>query len=396
MPHRQAANLPENDFKNSFTITQITEAIKPTGRKRVLTVFFITRYNQKTFRGSETGTTGPFGMTTKIGIIGAGSWGTSLGFLMADRGHAVTIWAYEKEVVASINQAHENATFLPGIRLPDRIEATASLEEALEGAEAILFVVPSHVARPILTRLAGLLPKGLPIISATKGIENETLLLVSQVMEEVLPAHSATAIAVLSGPSFAMEVCRRHPTAVSLAAKNHALAVRLQGLLITPYFKVFTTSDLIGTQLGGALKNVIALAAGGADGLGFGHNTRAALISRGLAEIIRLGQALGADPKTFSGLSGLGDLILTSTGELSRNRTVGYQIGLGKKLPEILHQMKMVAEGVETTRAAYHLAQKHGVRMPIVQEIYSVLFEDKDPHQAVTDLMESAAGDEVS
>jgi glycerol-3-phosphate dehydrogenase (NAD(P)+) len=314
---------------------------------------------------------------------------------MADKGSNVTIWVYEKEIVAAINERHENILFLPGVALSPNIRATSSLEESIAGAEAVLFVVPSHVARTVLMKLGPILPKATPIISATKGIENETLLLMSQVMEEVLPA-SRSNIAVLSGPSFAKEVCQRHPTAVSLAAKNRDLAVRLQPLFSTPYFKAFTTMDMIGVQLGGALKNVIALAAGGADGLGFGHNTRAALISRGLAEIIRLGQALGADPKTFSGLSGLGDLILTSTGALSRNRTVGYQIGLGVKLPEILKEMKMVAEGVQTTRAAYHLAKKHGVRMPIVQEIYSVLFEDKDPRQAVTDLMESAAGDEIS
>lgn len=335
-------------------------------------------------------------MSTKIAVIGGGSWGTSLAFLMADKGYAVSIWVYEKEVVAAINDKHENTLFLPGVTLPPRIVATSSLEESVQGAEAVLFVVPSHVARAVLVKLGPLLPETTPIVSATKGIENDTLLLMSQVMEEILPASSRANIAVLSGPSFAKEVCQRHPTAVSLAAKDHRLAVRLQSLFITPYFKVFTTTDVIGVQLGGALKNVIALAAGGADGLGFGHNTRAALISRGLAEIIRLGQALGADPKTFSGLSGLGDLILTSTGSLSRNRTVGYQIGQGIKLPEILKQMTMVAEGVETTRAAYHLSRKHGVRMPIVQELYAVLFEDKDPHQAVTDLMESAAGDEIS
>ena len=334
-------------------------------------------------------------MSRKIAVIGGGSWGTSLAFLMADHGRNVSLWVYEKELAGTINERHENILFLPGISLSPKIRATASLDEAVKDAEAVLFVVPSHVARSVLMKLEPVLPPSTPLISATKGIENETLLLMSQVMEEILPA-SRSHIAVLSGPSFAKEVCQRHPTAVSLAAKNHDLAVRLQPLFITPYFKTFTTTDILGVQLGGALKNVIALAAGGADGLGFGHNTRAALISRGLAEIIRLGRAMGADPKTFSGLSGLGDLILTSTGALSRNRTVGYQIGLGVKLPEILKEMKMVAEGVQTARAAHHLAKKHGVRMPIVQEIYSVLFEDKDPHQAVTDLMESAAGDEVS
>lgn len=333
-------------------------------------------------------------MSIKIAVIGGGSWGTGLAFLMADRGYDVTIWVYEKELVASINDQHENVLFLPGVALSHRIEATPSLEEAVKDARVVLFAVPSHVARSVLMNLAPVLPLETPVISGTKGIENDTLLLTSQIMEEILPTPPSN-IAALSGPSFAKEVCQRHPTAVSLAAKDHDLAVRLQPLFTTHYFKAFTTTDILGVQLGGALKNVIALAAGGADGLGFGHNTRAALISRGLAEITRLGQALGADTKTFSGLSGLGDLILTSTGALSRNRTVGYQIGRGEKLPEILKEMRMVAEGIQTTRAAHLLAQKHGVRMPIVQQVYSVLFEDKDPRRAVTDLMESAVGDEI-
>jgi len=333
-------------------------------------------------------------MSIKIAVIGGGSWGTGLAFLMADRGYDVKIWVYEKDLVASINDRHENGLFLPGVALSHRIVATSSFEEAVKDAQVVLFAVPSHVARSVLIRLGPVLPKETPVISGTKGIENDTFLLTSQIMEEVLPIPPSN-IAALSGPSFAKEVCQRHPTAVSLAAKDHNLAVRLQPLFTTHYFKAFTTTDILGVQLGGALKNVIALAAGGADGLGFGHNTRAALISRGLAEIIRLGQALGADPKTFSGLSGLGDLILTSTGALSRNRTVGYQLGRGEKLHEILKKMTMVAEGIQTTRAAHLLAQKHGVRMPIVQQVYSVLFEDKDPHRAVTDLMESAVGDEI-
>jgi len=333
-------------------------------------------------------------MPTKIAVIGGGSWGTALANLMADKGFEVAIWVYEPEVAASINRQHENTQFLPGIPLSPTIRAFTGIEESVAGAELLIFAVPSHVARPVLMKLDPILPRTVPIVSATKGIENHTWLLMSQVMEEVLPG-SHSNIAALSGPSFAKEVCQHHPTAVSLAARDHELAVRLQPLLINPYFKVFTTTDIIGVQLGGALKNVIAVAAGAADGLGFGHNTRAALISRGLAEITRLGVVLGADPKTFSGLSGLGDLILTATGSLSRNRMVGYQIGLGVKLPEILREMKMVAEGVETTRAAHHLARKHGVRMPITQEVYSVLFEGKDPHQSVTDLMESTAGDEI-
>jgi glycerol-3-phosphate dehydrogenase (NAD(P)+) len=334
-------------------------------------------------------------MNLKISVIGGGSWGTALACLLAEKGYPVHLWVYEADLVATLNRTRENALYLPGIRLPERVTATSSLEEAAEGTGLILFVTPSHVARSVLAKLGPFIPSGTPIVIATKGIENESLMLMSQVTEDVLGVSPHPSLAILSGPSFAKEVCLHHPTAVVLAARDHALAARLQGILTTPTFKVFTGTDMIGTQLGGALKNVIALAAGGSDGLGFGHNTRAALIARGLTEIIRLGKAMGAEPKTFAGLSGLGDLILTCTGELSRNRTVGYQIGLGLKLEEILKQMKMVAEGVHTARAAHQLAQKQGVRMPIVKEVYSVLFEGKDPRQAVTDLMEGAAGDEV-
>lgn len=334
-------------------------------------------------------------MNLKISVIGGGSWGTALAHLLAEKGYPVHLWVYEADLVTQLSKFKENTLYLPGIRLPDGITATSSLEEATAGAALLLFVVPSHVARSVLMKLAPLIPEGTPIVIATKGIENETLMLMSQVMEDVLPAPHHPNLAVLSGPSFAREVCLHHPTAVVLAARDHDLSVRLQGTLTSPHFKVFTSTDRIGVQLGGALKNVIALAAGGSDGLGFGHNTRASLITRGLTEIIRLGKAMGADPKTFSGLSGLGDLILTCTGELSRNRTVGYQIGLGMRLDDILKQMKMVAEGVHTAKAAYRLAQKCGVRMPIVEEVYAVLFEGKDPHQAVTDLMEGAVGDEV-
>lgn len=335
-------------------------------------------------------------MPEKVAIIGGGSWGTSLAFLLSHKGYSVNLWVLEKELIPAINDGHENPIYLEGVTLSPLIQATHSLEEAVRDAVFVIFVVPAQFARGVLVQLAPAMPDDLPIISATKGIENETLLLMSQLMEEVLPSSKPSRIAVLSGPSFAKEVCQRQPTAVSLASTNHSLAVELQKRLITPYFKVFTTSDVIGVELGGALKNVIAIAVGGADGLGFGHNTRAALISRGLAEINRLGKALGADPETFAGLSGMGDLVLTSTGGLSRNRTVGYQIGLGRKLDDILKEMKMVAEGVETTRAAYHLARKHGVRMPIVSEIFSVLFHGKDPRQAVTHLMEREAGEEIS
>ena len=334
-------------------------------------------------------------MKTRVSIIGGGSWGTALAILMASKGHSVRLWVYEADLAQSINQSRENDVYLSGVQIPKTIEATSSLKEACKDPHLVLFVVPSHAARGVLEKLSPILPSDIPFVIATKGIENNSLKLMMPVAEEVFPSGYHPNLAVLSGPSFAKEACKHQPTAVVVASKNPALSLAIQEIVHTPTFKVFTSSDVTGVQLGGALKNVIALAAGGADGLGFGHNTRAALIARGLAEIIRLGKAMGADPKTFSGLSGLGDLILTCTGDLSRNRTVGYEIGRGKKLEDIVGRMKMVAEGVHTTRAAWELARKYGVRMPIVEQIHSVLFKGKDARQAVTELMESAGGDET-
>ena len=335
-------------------------------------------------------------MTTRVTVIGGGGWGTSLAFLLADKGCPVKLWLYEKELAQKIQRDRENSLYLPRIKLPSSITATNSLEEAAVDGELILFVVPSHVARSVLTQLAPYLPASVPMVCATKGIENNSLMLMSEVLQDVLPADHHRRFAFLSGPSFAKEVCQRLPTAVSLAATDHDLAVKLQTILTTPYFKVFTTKDVIGVQVGGALKNVIALAAGGADGMGFGTNTRAALITRGLAEIMRLGVAMGAEARTFYGLSGMGDLVLTCTGELSRNRNVGFKIGQGMKPPEILAEMKMVAEGVNTAKSAYQLAQKHQIMMPIIEQIYLVLFQNKDPREAVTDLMERVTGDEMA
>ncbi len=334
-------------------------------------------------------------MGLKISVIGGGSWGTALAFMMAEQGSLVRLWIYEPDLVTKLNRSRENPVYLPGIKLPEGITATSSFEEAARETDLILFAVPSHVARSVLMKLAPVIPPGAPMVIATKGIETETLKLMSDVVGEILSPDHHARLAFLSGPSFARETCSHHPTAVVLASRDRSLATRLQGIINTPHFKVFTSTDTTGVQLGGALKNIIALAAGGADGLGFGHNSRAALITRGLAEIVRLGTAMGADPKTFSGLSGLGDLILTCTGQLSRNRTVGYQIGQGIKLQDILSKMKMVAEGVQTTRAAFRLAKKHGVRMPIVEQVHDVLFEEKDPRQAVTDLMQGSGGDET-
>lgn len=330
-----------------------------------------------------------------IAVIGGGSWGTALARLLARKGHSVSLWVYEKEVVESIRLRHENAVYLPGVSLPKTLSATSSLKEALQNAKWVVFAVPSHVARDVLIQMSPFLSPETPIISATKGIERKGLKFISEVICEALRRKNTDRIAVLSGPSFAKEVVLEHPTAVVLAASDTRLAARIQNIFSTPFFRLFLSADLIGVQLGGALKNVIALAAGGSDGLGFGYNTKAVLITRGLSEMARLGLAMGADINTFYGLSGMGDLFLTCSGTLSRNRRVGEEIGKGVPLPQILKQMQMVAEGVHTTESAYALSQKYKVEMPIVREIYRILFEGKPPKQAVMDLMKIARGGEI-
>jgi glycerol-3-phosphate dehydrogenase (NAD(P)+) len=326
-----------------------------------------------------------------IGVIGAGAWGTTLAKHLAQKGLPIQLWAYEREVVDAINATHENSQFLPGVNLPPVLKATSSLVQATEGCESIVFAVPSHVARPVLQQLAPVLPDGVPIISATKGIEEDTLKLITQVMEDVFPPAWHQSLMVLSGPSFATEVSQGQPTALCLAGKDTVVVSRFQSVLMSPTLRVYADHDMVGVQLGGALKNVMALAAGVVDGLGLGHNTRAALITRGLAEIVRLGAAMGADPRTFYGLSGVGDLVLTCTGVLSRNHMVGVRLGQGERLEAILSGMHAVAEGVRTARAAQGLALRHRVEMPIVQEINAVLFEGKSCRRAVTDLMEREA-----
>ncbi|MFY9269050.1 MAG: NAD(P)H-dependent glycerol-3-phosphate dehydrogenase [Candidatus Manganitrophaceae bacterium] len=330
-----------------------------------------------------------------IAVIGGGSWGTALARLLAQKDHSVSLWVYEKEVVESVRRYRKNDLYLPGISLPKTLTASSDLSEVLSGARYVVFAVPSHVARDILIQMRPLLSPEIPVISATKGIERKSLQLMSEVICETLRRKNADRIAVLSGPSFAKGVILEHPTAVVLAASDMRLAARIQNLFSTPFFRLLLTSDLVGVQIGGALKNVIALAAGGADGLGFGDNTKAVLITRGLTEIARLGLAMGADINTFYGLSGMGDLILTCNGDLSRNRRVGEAIGKGIPLPQILKGMQMVAEGVQTTESAYALSQKYKVEMPIVREIYRILFEGKSPREAVMDLMRMARGGEI-
>ena len=326
-----------------------------------------------------------------VAVIGAGAWGTALARHLAEKQVPVCLWAHEPEVVQAIQLRRENAVYLPGVLLPPTLSATNVLADAITGADCLIFAVPSHVARPVLSRIATLLPQPIPFVSATKGIEEETLALVTQVMQAVLPAHMHESLLVLSGPSFASEVSRGKPTALCLAGRDAGMVKSIQSLFMTPNFRVYADDDLIGVQLGGALKNVMALAAGVVDGLELGHNARAALITRGLAEMIRLGVAMGADPRTFYGLSGVGDLILTCTGPLSRNHSVGVRLGKGERLEGILASMQAVAEGVRTAKAALGLALRCGVDMPIVQEVNAVLFADKPCRQAVGDLMEREA-----
>ena len=331
-----------------------------------------------------------------VAVIGAGAWGTALARHLAEKQVPVHLWAHEPEVVQAIELRRENAMYLPGVSLPATLSATNVLSEAVAEADCVIFAVPSHVARPVLGRIGALLPQSIPLVSATKGIEEDTLALITQVMQSVLPAHMQGSLLVLSGPSFASEVSREKPTALCLAGQDAGIVKTIKALFMTASFRVYADDDLIGVQLGGALKNVMALAAGVVDGLELGHNARAALITRGLAEMIRLGVAMGADPRTFYGLSGVGDLILTCTGPLSRNHSVGVRLGRGERLDGILASMQAVAEGVRTAKAALGLALRCGVDMPIVQEVNAVLFADKPCRQAVGDLMEREAKGEKS
>jgi glycerol-3-phosphate dehydrogenase (NAD(P)+) len=323
----------------------------------------------------------------QIGVIGAGSWGTTLADLLASKGYPVTLWAYEADLVERMIASRENDLYLADAKLSENLSFTNSLEEVVHNKELVLFVPPSQVLRSILEQIVSFLDPKTLLVSASKGIENGTLKTMSEVFKEFLPADISNRVAYLSGPSFAREVIKRLPTAVAVASIDDDVLNRVQQIFSTDYFRVYTNSDVHGVEIGGALKNVIALAAGVSDGLGFGHNTRAALITRGLAEMARIGIATGADALTFSGLAGMGDLVLTCTGDLSRNRSVGIALGQGRKLDDILNEMNMVAEGVKTTQSAYQLARKLGVETPIIDKMYGLLYEDKDARQAVAELM---------
>jgi glycerol-3-phosphate dehydrogenase (NAD(P)+) len=322
-----------------------------------------------------------------MGVIGAGSWGTALANLLAEKGDRIDLWVREEEVHRQIREERINHLFLPGMKISPSVNPVRSFEEATADKEYLLLVVPSHVFRDVLTRMKPCLRDGMSLIAATKGIENDTLMTMSQVAGEVLAGDYGASFSCIAGPSFSREVYSRYPTAVTIACRDLTRARLLQGLFYREYFRVYVTHDLIGAELGGALKNVIAIGAGAADGLGFGHNARAALITRGLAEITRLAVAMGANPLTLAGLAGMGDLVLTCTGDLSRNRTVGLKIGKGMKIRAITGGMNMVAEGVSTAKAAHELGRKIGVDMPITEQVYRILYEGKDPKEAVRELM---------
>lgn len=336
---------------------------------------------------------------SRIAVIGAGAWGTGLSIVLGRKGsHQVKLWAYEKEVCESILQQRMNLPFLPGERVPESVSPTNSLQEALRDAEIVVSVMPSHHCRRLFQSMQPHLPPEMLIVSATKGLEEGTLLQMTEVIKQVLGEANGfpPRLAALSGPSFAKEVARGDPTAVAIASQDEELARTAQAAFSDPAFRVYTNDDLVGVELGGALKNIIAIAAGVCDGLGLGHNSVAALITRGLAEITRLVVACGGRQETMAGLAGLGDLVLTCTGGLSRNRSVGVELGRGRRLPEIIAGMHgMVAEGVLTTNAAIGLAHKRQVEMPITEQMYAILHNGKSPSEAIRELMTRTAKSET-
>jgi glycerol-3-phosphate dehydrogenase (NAD(P)+) len=329
-------------------------------------------------------------------VIGSGSFGTALANTLAINCEEVRIWGRDAALADAINTRHENPTYLPGIPLSQRVRATLELKEALEGSELVILATPSHATRDVLSRALPHLPRHVPLLTVAKGIENETLQTMTELLEDCLPEEFHPYIAVLSGPSFARELALRSPTVVTIASHWEKVASRCQKVLQTETFRSYTSNDVVGVQYGGALKNVIAIAAGIADGLGMGHNARAAIITRGLAEITRLAVRKGGNPLTLSGLSGMGDLVLTCTGELSRNRRVGMELGKGRQLSDILAEMKQVAEGVKTAKSARDLSVKTGVELPICQQVYAIAYEGKSAKAAVVELMTRQPKSELS
>ena len=323
----------------------------------------------------------------RIAVLGAGSWGTTLSILLAENSHQVSLWSYRKEDAERIRATRENPAFLPGILIPPAVRVEDDLEASVEGAEMIVGAVPSQFLRSVVCRLKRLPTAGLTVVNVAKGVENHTLMTMSEMLHDTLPDLPASSIATLSGPSHAEEVSRRIPTTVVAASADMETARRVQQAFMLPYFRVYASNDIRGVEIGGSLKNVIAIAAGIIDGADLGDNTKAAVMTRGIAEIARVGVAMGAHIRTFSGLSGIGDLMVTCMSRHSRNRYVGVEIAKGRKLADIVGGMVMVAEGIATTESAFALARRVGVEVPIIAEVYRVLFEEKDPLIACHDLM---------
>ncbi|SHK60037.1 glycerol 3-phosphate dehydrogenase (NAD(P)+) [Desulfatibacillum alkenivorans DSM 16219] len=330
----------------------------------------------------------------QVAVVGGGSWGTALAQLLASKGYKTSLWVLEEEVAESIAKERENKVFLPDIKLSENITPTLDLEEALKDKDMIVSVVPSEWLRETALKMKPFIKPETLVVSATKGIEIGTRLTMSGILRETLTHVPRENICVISGPSFAKEVAKGMPTVVTVAASDPDAAMTVQEAFATPYFRVYTNTDLLGVEVGGAVKNVMAIASGICEGLGFGANTRAALITRGLNEMRRLGRAMGAKQKTFSGLAGVGDLVLTCTADLSRNYTFGKKIGQGMKREEILSKMRMVAEGVRSSKSVYNLAIELDVEMPIVEQTYKVLYEDEDPAKALFNLMTRKLRDE--
>jgi glycerol-3-phosphate dehydrogenase (NAD(P)+) len=323
----------------------------------------------------------------KATVFGAGSFGTAIASVLTANFDEVVLWGRDGATIAAINERHENPGYLPGLTLSPKVVGSTDLERAAAGAELVAVATPSQATRDLMKRVATFVPSHVPVVSVAKGIENETLLTMTEVLEQCLPEAYHPSIAVLSGPSFAKEMILGMPTVVTIASRWEKTAQKAQGMFSSERFRTYTSTDVVGVQVGGSLKNVIAIAAGMADGLGLGHNTRAAIITRGLAEISRIAMRMGANPLTLSGLAGMGDLVLTCTGELSRNRKVGIELGKGRPLDDILKDMKQVAEGVKTAKSAKDLSAKLGVELPICEQVYKIAYEGKSPKAAALDLM---------
>lgn len=323
-----------------------------------------------------------------LAIIGAGSWGTALTMALGARFERIRLWVYEVDLADRMRASRENDVYLPGFQLPAHIEVTSDLTQALEDASVVLSVVPSHLVRGLYQRMAPYLTDSMLLVSATKGLENGTLLRMSEVIEAVLSPRMSLPMAVISGPTFAREVAAGQPTALVVASSSLELAEQIQMAFSGPAFRLYSSTDTIGVEIGGSIKNVVAIGAGVLHGIGLGDNPMAALITRGLAEMTRLTVALGGRAQTMAGLAGLGDLVLTCNGELSRNRTVGVELARGRKLAEIVRSMRMVAEGIKTTNAAVDLAKRHSVEMPIAERMFEMMYADLEPRAAIQRLME--------